>query len=197
MAGTGTLLEDPMSGVTEIDPGLELYERMDPVEGFSTEYIHGAIVMMAAPNTFHNRIMNLIDKQIPDQDFMVWNDTAVAITGHSDRPMPDLTVTDIDLADTFFKAIPSELVLLAVEIVSTTRASKRNDHVDKTELYSQGGIPLYLLVDPNDGTWRLHTEPNSEKELYEGVQKGDFGEPITLPEPFGLTITTDRFLRYP
>jgi Uma2 family endonuclease len=197
MAGTGTLLEDPMSGVTEIDPGLELYERMDPIPGFTMEYIRGEIVMMATPNMIHNRIVDLIRECFPFSDFARWSTQAVAITAQNDRPDPDLTITRLEHAEDEEKAIPSEWVLFVLEVVSTTRPAKRRDYEDKAELYAQGGIPVYLLVDPNEGTWRLHTEPDAAGAQYRALLKGVFGEPVALPEPLGLTIPTDRFRQYP
>ncbi|SFS36090.1 Putative restriction endonuclease [Streptomyces harbinensis] len=193
----GTLLEAPMNDVTERDRGLELYESMDPIEGFSMEYLRGEIVMMAAPNTIHNRIVVLVGQHFPEPDFAYWATTAVAITGQSDRPEPDLAVTGGEHADDYFTAVPSELVLFALEVVSTTRPARRRDYEDKPEIYAQGGIPAYLLVDPNDGTWRLHTDPRPEKGRYQTLHMGAFGEPVVLPEPLGVTIGTDRFRTYP
>lgn len=170
----GTLLEAPMNDVTERDRGLELYESMDPIEGFSMEYLRGEIVMMAAPNTIHNRIVVLVGQHFPEPDFAYWATTAVAITGQSDRPEPDLAVTGGEHADDYFTAVPSELVLFALEVVSTTRPARRRDYEDKPEIYAQGGIPAYLLVDPNDGTWRLHTDPRPEKGRYQTLHMGAF-----------------------
>lgn len=186
-----------MGDVFATDPGLELYERMDPVEGFSQEYIDGAIVMMATPNTIHNRIVDLIRESFPSSHYARWSTQAVAIAEQSDRPDPDLTITHADHADDFFKAVPSELVLFTLEVVSTTRACKQHDYENKPRLYARGRIPVYLLVDPNDGTWRLHSEPDDHAAEYRTVHKGVFGEPVELPEPLGLTIPTDRFRRYP
>ncbi|MFD5320291.1 Uma2 family endonuclease [Streptomyces sp. NPDC127098] len=194
-----TVLEVPVSGVTEErDPGLELYERMEPIDGFTMEYLGGALVMMATPNTIHNRIVDLIRESLPRSEFQPWNDQAVAITGSNDRPDPDLTVTHADHADDYFKAVPSELVLFVLEVVSTTRGAKIRDYQEKPPIYAQGGIPVYLLVDPNDGTWLLHTEPSPEKGEYRTLRKGDFGDPVELPAPLdGIVVATDRFRRYP
>ena len=179
------------------DPGLELWERMDPIEGFSMEYIHGEIVMMASPNTIHNRIINLVRERFPSERFESWSTQAVAISAHSDRPDPDLTVTGADLADEYFKVIPSESVLFVLEVVSPSRGSIRRDYEDKPELYAQGHIPLYLLVDPNTGTWLLHSDPDPERGEYRTIHKGSFGEPVRLPAPVETTILTDRFRVYP
>ncbi|MET2715022.1 Uma2 family endonuclease [Streptomyces harbinensis] len=194
---TGARTRTSLSDAAERDRGLVLYESMDPIEGFSMEYLRGEIVLRASPNTIHNRIVELVRGALPHPDLALWTTTAVAITGQSDRPEPDLAVTGGEHADDYFTAVPSELVLFALEVVSTTRPARRRDYEDKPEIYAQGGIPAYLLVDPNDGTWRLHTDPRPEKGRYQTLHMGAFGEPVVLPEPLGVTIGTDRFRTYP
>ncbi|GAA1932677.1 Uma2 family endonuclease [Streptomyces sodiiphilus] len=177
------------------DPGLELYERLGPVEGFSMEYVRGDIVLTAIPDTVHNRIVHLVRGCFPGERFAPWSTQAVAITAQTDRPDPDLTVTHADHGDDYFTALPSALVLFVLEVVSTTRPAIRRDYEDKPEIYAQGGIPVYLLVDPNDGTWRLHTDPEGTE--YRTVHKGVFGEPVVVPAPVEVTVPTGRFRRYP
>ena len=179
------------------DPGLELWERLEAVEGFSMEYIHGEIIITASPNTIHNRIVNLVLDRFSSQRFTCWSTQAIAIHGYPDRTIPDLTVTGADLADEYFQVIPSESVLFVLEVVSPSRPSIRRDYEDKPEIYAQGHIPLYLLVDPNIGTWLLHSDPDSERGEYRTIHKGSFGELVQLPAPVEASIPTDRFRVYP
>jgi Uma2 family endonuclease len=182
----------------DVDRGLALYERWDPVAGFRMEYLNGEVVLTARPGMAHGRIVNRVRDRFPHSEFACWSHQAVAIAGRHDRPDPDLTVTAEAGADgQCFDAIPSRLVLFVLEVVHLTRASKRRTYEDKVEIYAQGGIPVYLLVDPNDGTWRLHSKPDQKGARYGTLHKGVFGEAIVLPEPLGLTVPTDRFLTYP
>jgi hypothetical protein len=95
------------------DPGLELGERMEPMDGFRMEYLGGEIVMMTTPNAFHNRGVELVRDALPSERFARRSTQAVAISGRTDRPDPDLTVTGPELADEFFTVCASEDVLLS------------------------------------------------------------------------------------
>jgi len=56
------------------------------------------------------------------------------------------------------------------------------------------GIPLYLLVDrwaPGGPTATLYGEPKGD--VYTVLSAVEFGDPIKLPEPFGLTLDTGEF----
>ncbi|MER7815178.1 Uma2 family endonuclease [Streptomyces sp. NPDC096153] len=48
-------------------------------------------------------------------------------------------------------------VLLVVEIVS--KINPKNDHVTKLEDYPRMGVPLYVVVDPHNGSIAVHSAP--------------------------------------
>jgi Uma2 family endonuclease len=60
-------------------------------------------------------------------------------------------------------------VLLAVEVVS--KSNPENDYDEKVRDYAAMGIPLYLLVDPRDGTGIVHSQPRYARR--EGFVFGD------------------------
>ena len=70
------------------------------------------------------------------------------------------------------KALRPDEVLLVVEIVS--RSNPLNDYREKVDDYSAMGIPHYVLIDPRDGTWYVHSLP---------------GYPQRTPFVFGDTVS--------
>ena len=80
-------------------------------------------------------------------------------------------------------------------MVSTTKASIRRDYQDKHLKYQGCGIPVYVIVDPNIGSWMLFTLDADGR--YTETGRGAFGDPIAFPEPMGFEIPTSSFHRYP
>jgi Uma2 family endonuclease len=81
---------------------------------------------------------------------------------------------------------------LAVEVVSASEKSR--EIRDKADWYAVARVPVLLVVDPRKGNWALHTHPDNG--VYKGVLPGTFGEPVRLPQPLDVEITTDEFPVY-
>ncbi|MDH6135994.1 Uma2 family endonuclease [Kitasatospora sp. MAA4] len=79
---------------------------------------------------------------------------------------PDVTVAPIN-------AIEPHAVLLVTEVVPRSNPSRAYDA--KVRDYATMGIPLYLLVDPRDGTGIAHSQPG-----YTAREKFAFGDEITV-----------------
>lgn len=84
-------------------------------------------------------------------------------------------------------------MLAVVETVSTTRTAVKRDWEDKRERYAAVGIPVYVIVDPNDATWHVL---ELESRVYVETGKGIFGQPLTFPEPMGFTVRTNSWRPY-
>lgn len=81
---------------------------------------------------------------------------------------------------------------LVVEVTSQRNA--RHDRVSKAAACATAGVPLHLLIDrwaPGSPTVTLYGEPADG--VYRTLHTGRFGEPVTLPEPFGLSLSTADF----
>ena len=78
-----------------------------------------------------------------------------------------------------------------IEVVS--RSSRDNDFAKKFHLYAECGIPLYVVIDPEDGVCTVHRGP-TRTGSYEDETKVPFGQDLTLPlQGRDITITTDGF----
>jgi Uma2 family endonuclease len=91
-----------------------------------------------------------------------------------------------------------ERIALIAEITSPEHPDTvEHDRETKPREYARAGVPLYLLVDQELGTWTLH-------ELIEGWPRyrpadegayGPDGRGVKLPLPFGFTLDTTQWPR--
>ncbi|MBY8877436.1 Uma2 family endonuclease [Streptomyces sp. PLK6-54] len=84
-------------------------------------------------------------------------------------------------------------VLMTVEVTSYDRDTTQRDRVDKPRAYAEAGVPVFVLVDRDAGQVIAHSKPSNG--CYRDVHAVVFGEPITLPEPVGLTLDTQELLQ--
>ena len=79
--------------------------------------------------------------------------------------------------------------LMAVEITSYDADTDRRDRVEKPDGYAAAGIPVYLLIDRDDGSVTVFTEP--EDGRYRQQVNRPFGATVKLPAPVNITLDTD------
>lgn len=180
-----------------------------PNDGTRVEIIGGEIVVSPGPDIAHNVIVQDIQRsfiaaEIADQSFR-WRclqTTDLNLGDIRDGYIPDLIVLDSETVSTARKAqirhLPPEQAELVVEVTSPSNAA--NDRqptlrrpATKWTGYAHVGIPHYLLIDrdPRSSQAVLYSDPGSG--AYRHLSAWDFGEPIRLPEPFGVVIETGEW----
>lgn len=85
-----------------------------------------------------------------------------------------------------------ETAAIAGGLVSPS--NPENDWVGKLRDYPIMGIPLYLVVDARLKTVTLFSRPDGGK--YHRREDADFGESLTIPQPFGFDLDTATLLPY-
>lgn len=76
----------------------------------------------------------------------------------------------------------------------TSPSNAHHDRISKPASYAAAGVPLYLPIDrwaPGGPKVTLYGEPRGD--VYRVLRACKLGEPITLPEPFGLDLDTSAF----
>ncbi len=183
-----TAIDDRMTGI---------FENLEVPEGFKAELIRGEIVMMAGPDMVHNLIIRAIQHQTPYARWNALTTQDVAFVGAVSEPQPDLVVFERGVVEESGRLLPAPAVTLVVEVVSKTSVFR--DHRTKRELYAEGGIPVYLIVDPIKGVCVLLTEPTSASASgmpdYVAERTTKFGEPVPL-DLLGITLDTAEFQPY-
>ncbi|MCI2422591.1 Uma2 family endonuclease [Saccharopolyspora sp. K220] len=180
------------------DELVQIWQHLDlPNKAWRAEIIEESIVMTPPPGHGHNWIANrvhrVLAREVPDE-WGIFQTSGVAIPLRSSLFIPDVVVIPLDAmpTDDDPTPIPAGCALLAVEITSKSNAER--DRKTKLWSYAHAGVPLYLLIDrfAGDGpSVLLYSEPLDGH--YRRLHRVPFGDPIELPEPFGLTLDTKEF----
>ncbi|WP_031067878.1 Uma2 family endonuclease [Streptomyces sp. NRRL WC-3742] len=183
-----TAIDDRMTGI---------FENLEVPEGIKAELIRGEIVMTAGPDMVHNLIVLAIQHQLPYDRWRPLATQDLAIPGQASEPQPDLVVFERGAVEECGRLLPSPAVTLVVEVVSRTSVDR--DYRTKRELYAEGTVPAYLIVDPIKGECMLLTElgqaPGSGLPRYTSEQTSKFGEPIPM-DLLDVTLDTSEFQTY-
>ncbi|MEV5339812.1 Uma2 family endonuclease [Streptomyces sp. NPDC052676] len=183
------------------DPGLgwddlvRFWEEMEWPEGSKVEIIEGIVTVSPAPASRHNVIAERIQRRLYSvipEDLGIFQTQAIAVPSRLGMLIPDLLVAPVQECAETDSHIPAALAELVVEV--TSKSNARHDRVSKPAAYATAGIPLYLLVDrwaPGGPAVTLYGEPKGD--VYRVLSEVKFGDPIKLPEPFGLTLDTGEF----
>ncbi|MEH0430149.1 Uma2 family endonuclease [Streptomyces stelliscabiei] len=168
------------------------FEELEPPEGVKVELLRGEIVMTAAPDLVHNRIVADVQDQIPRKRWERLQTTDVDIVGEASEPIPDLLVLERGVAPASGNLVPSQLATLVVEVVSKTSVDR--DYGVKRSVYAAGRIPAYLIVDPIVAHCVLLTDPvgQGDQADYRGQWITKFGDPVVL-ESLDLKLDTSEF----
>ncbi|UPT41592.1 Uma2 family endonuclease [Streptomyces sp. WAC00303] len=176
---------------------LEGFLSLGMPEGFRAELIEGEIVVRPLPDGDHEDCVNVVLKQVlrksrTDMDFS--GNKGLELPTSEGRPsnhaVPDGTFAPTGLrifrgADLW---MPCEGVALVVEVTST---KPQADREAKRRCYARGGIPLYLLIDRDDSSVTLFSDP--ENDDYRQILTIPYGKPLPLPEPFAFDLETGDF----
>lgn len=188
----------PHEPLAQAEVLLEGFLALDTPEGFRAEFIEGEIVVTPPPDGDHEDCISLILEQVishaqTDMDFS--GNKGLKLRGGGGRPknhaIPDGTFAPTELrlyrgADPW---MPCEGVALVVEVTSSKPAA---DRTGKRHCYARGPVPLYLLVDREQSSVTLFSDPQGDD--YRQHCTVPFGKAVRLPEPFGLDLETEAFL---
>ncbi|WP_030345739.1 Uma2 family endonuclease [Streptomyces sp. NRRL S-1022] len=187
-----TVSHDPEQGWDDL---VRFWEEMEWPEGSKVEIIEGIVTVSPAPAYRHNLIAEGIQRRlysvIPD-DWGIFQTLAISVPSRLGMLIPDLVVAPRQERPESDSHLPAALAELVVEVTSKSNAG--HDRVSKPAAYATAGIPLYLLVDrwaPGGPTVTLYGEPKGD--VYRVLKAVKFGDPVELPEPFGLTLDTGEF----
>jgi Uma2 family endonuclease len=184
--------------LTQAEVLLEGFLALDTPEGFRAELIEGEIVVTPPPDGDHEDYISLIVSQVirksrTDMQFSGNKGLKLKSGGAcpKNHAIPDGTFAPGHLrlfrgADSW---MPCEGVAMVAEVTST---KPQTDREAKRRCYARGGIPLYLLIDRDDSSLTLFSDP--EKDDYRQHCTLPFGKSLALPEPFAFDLDTTDFL---
>lgn len=164
-------------------------------DGFKVELSGDTIVMRVGPSGIHQRNLLAVRRQFDAHSpshLVPSENTDLVSPGVGKIRNPGLTYLPTDVLETTDNQVPAETAVIAVELVSPS--NPENDWVGKLRDYPIMGIPLYLVVDARLKTVTLFSRPDGGK--YHRREDADFGESLTIPQPFGFDLDTAALLPY-
>ncbi|MFE7588734.1 Uma2 family endonuclease [Kitasatospora sp. NPDC057512] len=173
------------------DPEQALKYAIRHVAGDRTQIIEG-VITPRSPSWAHESAADIVRRQLRsrlEQLDLVSGSGDLDLPGSENWYTPDLAVVPAELAMQTEGALLPDQTLLIVEVRSP--ATAETDRVVKRRRYGQYGAPLYLLVDLQNRSCTLYSEPT---RLGYAAESGPhpFGTPVPLPAPFDLELDTSR-----
>ncbi|AJC56377.1 MULTISPECIES: Uma2 family endonuclease [Streptomyces] len=174
---------------------VRIWEDIDAPPGCTVEIVDGVVTVAPPRDARQNLIAADLSRAlyaVIPEDRGIYQKLAVAVPARHGVYVPNLAVMPSATLCGAGYFVPAAAAELAVEITSKTSA--RHGRVDKRVGYASAGVPLYLLFDlwaPAGPVITLYGEPTDD--AYQVLQTVKFGDELTLPAPFGLTLDTGTF----
>ncbi|OII67373.1 MULTISPECIES: Uma2 family endonuclease [unclassified Streptomyces] len=170
------------------DPERALKYAIQHIRGDRVEIVEG-VIEQVPPTWEHEGAVEEIRDQLRSRARELGCMTGA---GNLDLPgspnwfVPDLAVVPAE-ARRGAKALLPDQTLLVMEVTSESNGD--TDRVVKRKRYAEYGAPLYLLVDVQERSVTLFSEPGRL-----GYTRVDgphpYGTAVRLPEPFGIELDT-------
>lgn len=180
--------EAPADYSNGIDPERALKYALQHIRGDRAQIIEG-VIEPVSPTWDHEAAAETIRDQIRGRAReldCVTGSGNLDLPGSSNWYVPDLAVVPAAAAKGAGALLPAD-TLLVVEVTSESNAE--TDRVVKRKRYAEYGAPLYLLVDRQERSVTLFSEPGAL-----GYTRADgphpYGTTVRIPEPFGLELDT-------
>ncbi|WP_408051798.1 Uma2 family endonuclease [Streptomyces sp. HO565] len=177
---------------------LEWFLALETPEGFRAELIEGEIVVTPPPDGDHEDCIELIVDQMyrGSATRMQFSGNKGLNLKNADGLLADHVIPDGTFAPRTSRLyrgaepwMPCDGVSLVLEVTSS---KPRADREAKRHGYARGGIPFYLLVDRQESSITLFSDPGQDD--YRQHCTVAFGKPLTLPAPFSFDLDTADFL---
>lgn len=193
MTGTAVRAED----VNQTDLRC-LADRL--LETTRVEYVDkGVLLVMNPPGIEHRRIVESLNRAFFASLPADWHINSENFQWDLPDGSRRFYVPDIAIERPGTQTAEEEHVTIALVAAVTSPDSPDtvlNDREIKPREYAKAGIPLYLLVDQERGEWTLHALAEGWQR-YQVAASGSYGEPVTLPAPFGFAVDTAGWPRHP
>ncbi|MEJ8658096.1 Uma2 family endonuclease [Streptomyces sp. MS1.AVA.4] len=167
-------------------------------EGVKLEFIKGKLKVKPMPEQLHRAIVMWLLRQCmqqrPELDLYPEMDLRVE-TYRQGRAYADGVLAPVEhfVGHDGMWANP-EGVLMAVEVTSYDSDTHARDRVEKRAAYAEASIPVYLLIDRDDNTLTVFSEP--ENGTYRQHPTYKYGDTVALPTPVDITLATEKLKDY-
>ncbi|MEV8431552.1 Uma2 family endonuclease [Streptomyces sp. HUAS 31] len=174
----------------------EFAEREDETVRF--EFIDGRIGLQKVTNGNHGAITMWLIRQCmrarPELDLNPLQGLKVEAYRQG-RARPDGVLAPVDHFVGQGDWADPHGVLMAVEITSYDSDTHNRDRVEKPRAYAEAGIPVYLLIDRDNLSVLVHSDPDLE-DGYRDIHVVRLGGRVALPDPVGIELDTEELKLY-
>ncbi|MFE5816284.1 Uma2 family endonuclease [Streptomyces sp. NPDC056479] len=174
----------------------EFAEREDETVRF--EFIDGRIGLKKVTNGNHGAITMWLIRQCmrarPELDLNPLQGLKVEAYRQG-RARPDGVLAPVDHFVGQGDWADPQGVLMAVEITSYDSDTHNRDRVEKPRAYAEAGIPVYLLIDRDELSVLVHSDPDLEG-VYRDIHVVRLGGKVALPDPVGIELDTEELKLY-
>ncbi|MFF4799818.1 Uma2 family endonuclease [Streptomyces sp. NPDC001351] len=174
----------------------EFAEREDETVRF--EFIDGRIGLKKVTNGNHGTITMWLIRQCmrarPELDLNPLQGLKVEAY-RKGRARPDGVLAPVDHFVGQGDWAEPHGVLMAVEITSYDSDTHNRDRVEKPRAYAEAGIPVYLLIDRDNLSVLVHSNPHPEVG-YRDIHVSRLGDKVSLPDPVGIELDTEELKQY-
>lgn len=149
------------------------------------------------PDSDHNAILMWLTRQFmiqrPDLDLNIARQGLRVDSLGQGRARPDGILAPVDHFAGQGEWADPVGVLAVVEVTSWDHDTNARDRVEKAHAYAACDIGVYLLVDRDDDSVTVHSEPQGGR--YRNVAKLGYGHTVEIPG-VGVSLNTDGLKRY-
>ncbi|GAA3844408.1 Uma2 family endonuclease [Streptomyces coacervatus] len=174
----------------------EELERRAP-ETVRLEYINGKLEVKAMPDGNHRSIYMWLLRQFllqrPDLD-LTPESGVKAEAYRKGRARTDAALVFVDHFVGHGEWSDTDGILMALEITSHDRDTNQRDRIDKPVGYAEADIPVYLLIDRDNNTIAVYSEPKDGR--YQQTPSYPWGAVIDIPSPVNITLNTEKLKDY-
>ena len=166
-------------------------------EDGTLEYLNGQMETRTAPDSDHNAILMWLMRQFmthrPDLDLNVAGQGLKVDSYRKGRARPDGILAPVDHFSGQGEWADPAGVLAVVEVTSWDYDTNARDRVEEAHAYAACNIGVYLLVDRDDDSVTVHSEPQNGR--YRNIAKLGYGHTVEIPG-VGVSLNTDGLKRY-
>ncbi|WP_121181307.1 Uma2 family endonuclease [Nocardiopsis sp. Huas11] len=166
-------------------------------EDVTLEYLNGKMEIRTVPDSDHNAILMWLTRQVmaqrADLDLNVTGQGLKVGSCRKGRARPDGILAPVGHFAGQGEWADPRGVLAVVEVTSWDSDTNSRDRVEKARAYAACDIGTYLLIDRDDDTVTVHSEPTGSR--YRNIAKLGYGHSVEIPG-VGVTLNTDGLKRY-
>ncbi|MEV1244323.1 Uma2 family endonuclease [Nonomuraea sp. NPDC049750] len=174
----------------------ELFDALPELPGLRAEVIEGNLIVSPVGSPEHSWIgSDLFVALLPLRDERGWRASLgtlnICIDGSRDSLVPDYVLAPRDCPRWGTYELQSQHLFMVAEVVSPS--SVHRDHHEKPQIYAQGGVPVYLLIDPIAAQPAATVFSEIKDGVYQQAARAVMGAPLHLPKPIDFELDTSIF----